>query len=204
MHALWRHRSGRDPTSPMVPIYRCTSYNTPLGPCGAPSIRAELIDGQVWATVCETMRHPELVAKMIQRQHPARTDENLQEDLAKARRNVRWLENKQQELMARYTGSDDVSFPWDVAAREVKQLEKEKREWEQIIRQAEQRIQVQEYPATQLVDIQEYCQANVNLETADFDTRVGILRALHIKVIAHGQNWYAAGLLTPEEVDQIG
>jgi site-specific DNA recombinase len=205
MHSLWRHKNGNNPASPRIKWYHCTSYSTPLGPCGAPSFLADRLDAEVWARVCETMKRPELVEKAIEKVQQTETDRNLQEDIEKAKRNIGRLESKQQEYMARYTDSADSSFPWKLVEQEIKRLEAEKKDWENILRKGERRVQEQEAASKQLVHVREYLwRLNGNLEAADFDTRVGILRGLHIKVIVQDGDWYALGLLTPEEVDQTG
>ena len=204
MHPLWRHKSGNNPASPKIKWYKCTSYSTPLGSCGAPAFLAERLDTEVWARVCETMNRSDLVERAIEKVQQTEADRNLQEDIEKAKRNIARLESKQQEYMLRYTESVGGGFPWKLVEQEIKRMEAEKQDWQTTLRHGEKRIQQLEAASQQLIHVREHLRRlNGNLEAADFDTRVRILRGLQIKVIVQDGDWYALGLLSPDEVVQI-
>src|SRR5436309_3379492 len=138
-------------------IYRCSSRDRGAR-CGGSRIIAALAEAWVWESVCTILREPDRIANELQRRQSTGPDTTLTSDLETARRRIVTLEQKQTNLMERYTASTDDSFPLELVMRQIKNMEPEKAQWQKQADEIEKRLEEETVSLQQLVSLQEYCE----------------------------------------------
>jgi site-specific DNA recombinase len=194
------HPSGtRSAKGTLLREYRCSSYHSPQGACGAHRVpasgssAAENVEDWVWAHIREVYDHPEVIAAELERERAQGPDPQLTRDLQTARRNAARCAHKQQDLLAHYD-PDHAAFPWALVEREVARLEAERTGWETQTADLEGRLRDASVATRQLERFYATCQhVAANLPTLTFDERVTALEALQIRVSANGHDWALSG-----------
>jgi hypothetical protein len=184
-------------------MYRCATVDTPAGPCGSRSIIAEPLEQWVWEQTREVLRRPELIEQELQRRKEVGPDENVAEDISKAKRNIARIDVKLRELIREFTDNEESPFSLELIRREGKRLEREKQDWENTLRKAEQRLAQQSRSVNGLEFIRDNCaRLAANLESSDFETRRLALEALCVTVFVDGGDWRLDGLIPVVERDK--
>lgn len=172
--------------------YRCSSRETPQGPCGAPRARADEIEQEVWDAVAEFLRDPSKVANAVARAKQASRDPALESATLSARRRVARIERDQQRLVQDATGKSGRL--WELVEREVERLEEDRTRLLAEVAELDRRREERQQATKHWLSIQEYCARVADrLESLDFNGRRLALEALDVAVTVHGDAWWLTG-----------
>ena len=107
-------------------VYRCSSRETPSGPCGASRVPAEEAEAWVWGQVDAVLRDPSIIAAELRRQQEEEPTSNWVADREAVIRSLSKVEKQQERLIRRFREAEDDTFPWDLVEREITRAEHEK------------------------------------------------------------------------------
>lgn len=177
-----------------MPIYRCSSRDTPAGACGGKRVPGELVEEWVWGEVTAILRNPAIIAAEVERQRLAGPDPTIQTDRDAAARMLAKIEKQRDRLVRRYADAEDDGFPWELIEREVTRLEGERRTLVATIAEQDARLQHQTAATVQLDALHDYCATvAVNLDGADFAVKRNAVEALVERITANGREWEMIG-----------
>jgi site-specific DNA recombinase len=175
-------------------VYRCSSRDTAIGPCGGARIPGEALEEWAWAQVASVLRNPDLIAAELKRRKDEGPDASLLADLETAKQRLATLERRQADYLRRYSEAEDGTFPWELVEREIKRLEAEKVGWTATIADLEDRLQARELVREQLEALHVYCErVGRNLDAFTFDDKRLALEALQVRVTGNGREWRLDG-----------
>lgn len=178
--------------------YRCASYDTPAGVCGAKLVRADHIEAWVWEYVCSVLRDPKLITDELERRQANGPDPALTASLESAQRHLAKIERQQQKAVHAFTALDDKQYPLDLLQRELARLQQERDQVQATIADLERRLIRQQRQRDQLQTLTTYCERVAQrLDAFTFEEKRLALSALGVRVVANGKNWYLTGEIRP-------
>lgn len=181
-------------------VYRCSSRDKAGGACGGGRIPAELVEQWTWECVSSTLKNPAVLAEEVEHRRDDGPDPALANDLETAKRELAKREQKQAELLQKFSASDDSSFPWALVEREIKRLDDEKPYWQKTITDIEERLASYQMAVGYLEALQRYCeQASYRIDAFGFEEKRLALKALDIKVTGNGRDWDIQGRIPIEQ-----
>lgn len=185
-----------------IRVYRCSSRETPQGPCGGKRVPADPIEDWVWSQIYSLLTDPGIIEREVERQRSAGPDPGLVAELNSARQDIVRLEKQQERLVSAFKLSEDL--PIDLFQREIAGVQKQKMTLQDRMKVLEERLQEKEQVS--LSTLTEYCQrVRSNLEAFTFEEKRFALEALAIQVTANGNGkqeeavWKMEGNIPIEE-----
>jgi site-specific DNA recombinase len=179
--------------------YRCSSRETPSGPCGGKRVPADAIEAWVWDQMAAVLQDPSIIAAQLARQRAEGPDPVLVADRAAAQRRLAKLDRQQARLMRQFREGDDNSFPWELVKREIATIEEEKRHLQASLAEVDRRLAAAEVALKQWEALTTYCtRVAQHLTRFDFAEKRLALDAMAIRVIANGgqvQGWRLEGAI---------
>lgn len=180
------------PEKPDVRVYRCSSRDAVMGPCGGKRVRADDIEAWAWHEVEKILRKPATIAKELQRRKTQGPDPQVERDRLTAQRALARLEQQQEKLVRSFAESDDVTA--DLLRKEISRLEQEKARYRESVISLERDLRASQAELAELDALQAYCsRVAANLEQFGFDEKRLALDALQIKIEASGLDWRMEG-----------
>ncbi len=176
-------------------IYRCSSRNSAHGFCGGKSIPAEEVESWAWGRITVILNNPTLIAAELARVQEEGPDLLLARDLDAARQSLGELTRQQENVVSRWSQSDNSDFLWNLLKVKAEQIEVERKRIETTIADIERRRAQQQMDTDSLDRIYTYCAAvSENLADATFDDKVLALTALDVRITGNGgseaQDWH--------------
>jgi site-specific DNA recombinase len=180
--------------------YRCSSRETPSGPCGGKRVPATMVETEVWEGIVTRMRDPALMVRELRKVLEEGPDRTLLADREAVQRHLATLEKQQARLMRVLRETDDALLPWDLLKRELAQIEQEKQQLHIQADKIEKRLAAQRGAIDRLTSVTTYCQrAARGIEAFDFTEKRTLLETLDVTVIANGRHWHLRGSIPEEE-----
>jgi site-specific DNA recombinase len=185
-------------------IYRCSSRETPSGPCGSRRVPAADLEQWTWEQVCHLLRNPSLIAAELERQRQEGPDQRLLADKDALQRSLAKLAQQQSKLLRLFREVDEEVYPVDLIKRELAQIEKEKAHLTAALTQIEAQLAAWQLSVERWGAAMDYCRTVAqNLETFDHHEKRRMLEALAIKVVANGRDWRIKGSIPEDETGGI-
>jgi site-specific DNA recombinase len=171
-------------------IYRCSSRDTPQGPCGSKRIPAADCESSVWQQVESILEEPTIIAAEIERRQAEGEDSRSQvlADLEGARGQLNRVEAELARLVSRAASADEDL--WQIFEKEIAGKREAKKRLETVAAAAEARLAAEDADAASLTALSEYA-ARVRDRLADFgfaEKRLA-LEALNVTVCGNGRDW---------------
>ena len=181
-------------------IYRCTSRETPSGPCGSKRVPAAALEQWTWEQVCILLRNPSFIAAELERQRQEGPDQRLLADKDALQRSLAKLGQQQDKLLRLFRGADEEQYPVDLIQRELAQIEKEKAHLAAALIRIEAQLAAWQVSIERWDNLMAYCQdVAQNLETFDYHEKRWTLEVLAITVVADGRDWRVSGSMLRNE-----
>jgi site-specific DNA recombinase len=180
--------------------YRCSSRETPGGPCGAKRVPGTALEQWVWEQVCFLLRNPSIIAAELERQRQEGPDQRLLADKDALQRSLAKLGQQQSKLLRLFRGADEEAYPVSLIQRELAQIEKEKAHLTVELGQIEARLAAWQISIERWDSAKAYCQTVAqNLESFDYHEKRKTLEELELTVFANGRDWKIRGSFLGDE-----
>ena len=180
-------------------MYRCSSRETPSGPCGVKRVPAEGPEGVeawAWDGIAARLHDPATIAAELERQRHAGPDPTITADLEAARRSLAKVEKQQERLIQRFRQSEDDRFPWELVEREILRGEQEKEQLCASVVRLEGRLAEQQATVERLDALNTYCERVArNLDAFGFREKRLAFEALAVQIVANGRDWRLDGAI---------
>jgi len=181
-----------------ITYYRCYHKGDPdkylLGPdnkpqpCSCPEIKTEIIEAEVWDTICQLIKDPDLLIRELHRLSAgySQTKEILEQELQICRARLKTIPQEIKRLVEGYRKGLYADF---MMREDMELIEKEQGELEtrkvELERQLSRRLLTKKHEATIRKMMEKL---NTGLSNLDFDGRQQLLRLLTEKVVYDGHN----------------
>jgi site-specific DNA recombinase len=190
-------RMGRHATHG-VTYYRCYRQGNPdrfpVGsdnkpqPCSCPEIKTEIIEAEVWDTICQLIKDPDLLTRELHHLSAgySQTKEILEQELQICQARLKTIPQEIKRLVEGYRKGLYADF---MMREDMELIEKEQGELEtrkvELERQLSRRLQTKKHEASIRKMIEKL---NTGLSNLDFKGKQQLLRLLIEKVVYDGQN----------------
>ena len=191
-----------------VPYYRCYKKSTPdkmpldadgnPQPCSCPEIKTEVVEKEVWDTVCQLIREPEFLIEELSRHNGDDSQKEVVErELKLCQTRLKVIPDEQKRLVEGYRKGLYADFmmreEMDSIQKEQEELERRKNELE---RQLAQRFLSEDNKA----QIRRLAgDLSMGLDNLVFAGKQELLRLLVEKIIYDGQNLEIQTIIRPHE-----
>jgi len=181
-----------------VPYYHCyrkgNPDRVPFGPdgkpqpCASPEIKAEIIELEIWNTICQLIKDPDFLIEELHRRNAdsSQTKEILERELRLCQARLKAMPEEQRRLVQGYRKGLYADFmmreDMELIQKEQSELEKRKAELE---RQLAQRLLTQNHEA-QIRSLAE--RIGTGLDNLDFTGKQEVLRLLVERVLYNGHS----------------
>ncbi|MCD6057829.1 MAG: Resolvase domain protein, partial [Thermomicrobiales bacterium] len=165
--------------------YRCASRYRLAGSCGAPMVRADVLEAWTWEQITAVLEHPEIVRAELERIGTAGPDPALNAERDAAARALAKADAQAKRLLALYTASDEVSLPMDAVKAQLGQIEAERKAAAARLDAAERALATgaQRQAVYSSIDAA-LAKVSATLDTLDFHGRRKAVEALVESVVA--------------------
>lgn len=191
-------------------VYRCSSRETPAGPCGGKRVPADAIEEEIWAKVSSLMHNPSALAPARYKEAKENPDGTLETQLASLRREVAGIGQKQARLIARL-GDEDGGAVAEAIKRTFNAWGADRLRLQGTVSELESTITQQERSAKEIGDLEAYCHREAeDLDNCKVEKKRQHFEKLKVRVSANGRDWLVTGGLEvktgepPEAVFMIG
>lgn len=192
---IWCERCGRrmysDTEKHLTRVYRCSSRDKG-GSCGVPRVPAADVEHEIWGELERMILAPDLIREVTSSRRDPAGGEDLERDLAGARRQVEREDRAIDRLLDRYRLSDDSEgLLWEAVQRQVAEAERSKRVIRDRIARLEHELLAREEAWRRRTSLEEYA-AHVRArldEGLSFDAKRQALLAFGARVEASGRTW---------------
>jgi len=168
--------------------YRCSSRETPAGPCGGKRVNADHVEAWAWEETRRTLEDRSIVEAEIAARLNAGPDPALVAERESIARLIERTEGQQERLMSLLR--DDAAMPVDLFRREIANAETEKRRLRGELATVDRKLAEAEDALASLQDVADYCDTVAgNLEDADFDLKRLAFEAVDVTVRANGPSF---------------
>ena len=181
-----------------VPYYRChRKYNpdrVPLDfsgkpqPCSCPEVRAEVVESEVWDTICQLIRDPDFLIQELRKRNAesSQTKEILEGELRLCQARLKAIPEEQKRLVEGYRKGLYADF---MMRDDMEQIQKEQGELEKRKAELEKQLTQRQLTQTQEDRIRGLTKKiGEGLDNLDFSGKQELLRLLVERVIYNEQS----------------
>jgi site-specific DNA recombinase len=185
-------------------VYRCGSYATPSGRCGASQVPADWLENAVWSAIAARFKDRQWIADEIRALHERESGETqLAMNMGALERRISEITTRQQRLIVRF-GEGDDSFPWELVESEVKRLQAERQRLEGDLASMRAESVQQHAAMAWLTDLVATCeQIAGGIDELEFEDRRELLELLQTTVKHDGRTWSLRAGIPVKGVPQI-
>ncbi|GEM_PF-6886032 len=168
--------------------YRCSSRETPSGPCGGKRVNAELLESFTWERVAEVLSDPTIILDDYNRRREAGPSQLLQADRNAAEKELAKVESRQQRLIRLYAESDELAL--EAVKQELAAADQERRRLRATIAALDEQTARQESAGTAWDELLQYCdEVAGQIEGFGFEQKRRALERWGVEVRASGRDW---------------
>ena len=181
-----------------IPYYRCYRRGNPdrfpIGPdgksqpCSCPETKTELIESEVWNTICRLIKDPDLLIQELHRQYSdnSQTKEILEQELQLYQTRLKAIPGEQRRLVEGYRKGLYADF---MMREEREVIQKEQAELERRKAELEKHLSQRLLTISQEMNIRKISEKiKMGLNNLNFNGKQELLRILVEKVFYNGQN----------------
>jgi site-specific DNA recombinase len=183
------------------PYYRCSSHNNPLRQyCHNRTIKAGMIEANVWAEISKVLKQPELILKELYRKKESGTDTaGLEQQLEHNIKRLKSLEESETRYLRLYGFGNYTMEKFD---QEYKRIERERSLINQENEVIEKRIAETRELLSDINKVEIMCNLVVeNIESLSFTDKRLVLEALKVRVWINPENIKLEGILPVTEAN---
>lgn len=169
--------------------YRCSSRETPSGPCGAKRVNADLLESFVWERMAEVLKDPRVILDEYNRRREAGTSQLLEADRDAAEKALTKVEGRLQRLIRLYADNENLAL--DTIKQELALADQEKRRLRATIDALNEQIVKQESMGTKWEELFRYCdEVAGQIDNFGFEQKRRALESWGVVVRASGRDWH--------------
>ena len=194
MHGVLYYRCYRKGIPDKIPL----DSNGNLQPCSCPEIKTEVIEREVWDTICQLIRDPDFLIEELRRRNADESQKEIMErefKLCQAR--LKAIPDEQRRLVEGYRKGLYADF---MMREDMELIQKEQDELESRKSELERQLTQRFLTENQEVQIRRLAEdMGTGLDHLDFTGKQELLRLLVEKVIYDGQSIEIQTIIRPRE-----